>query len=888
MSTPRFTPDGLLPDRPPELLAPGGSLESIRAAAAAGADAVYFGLTTGWNARRRAANVEPSALGPLVAELHRRGMRAYLALNTLVFNDELGEAERAVRLAIESGVDALMVQDLGLARLIRAVSPDVPIHASTQMTLACAESIRAVEPLGIQRVVLPRELSLGEIAMLARSTRVELEVFVHGALCLSYGGQCLASAAIGGRSANRGQCAQPCRLPYSPRLEGCPAARLPAPYPLSPNDLAAWRLVPELLRAGVAALKIEGRLKSAEYVARATRLYRRAIDAAMAGRVFDPEPGELDELDVRFSRGTCEGWLPGRGQRAIITGESSAHRGVRLGVVRGVAADRVAVALERPVRRGDGLMFPAGDAPNPSTARGRKRGDSVGAPRDIGGKVYEVFVEGRSLPEAAAGQVAELSFRRSALELRRLRPGRAVYKTSDARGGSLGRLLGRDGWGGRRVAVDIVVEAAVGRPLRLTAQTTTGFRCELGTSQPLAAAEKHAIDESLLRTQLGRLGRTAYRLGRLELRATGRPMIPFSTLGALRREMVRRLDAQSARSPWTLRPAPAIDAFHRADATLGATAGNNRPLPAGHTCPDGSTTELGGPLAESAGRAAPPPVPSRRADSPARSCSSEAIRPVVLVRRFEQLEAALDCGIGRLIADLADVHSWRRAVGLARAAGAEIWLASPRVQKPGEREILRRLVAAEPDGLLARHLAAVEFCGRRGVSFVADASLPTANSLGLSFLLSRGAVRVTPAFELSVDQIVALAATLPPERLEVIVHEYPALFHTEYCFVRAISSASEPQGEGVQARQQAGDRGCRRACWSGRLRWLDRTGAEHPVARDAACRNTIFAAVPRRIIEAIPRLVAVGVRDVRIELSPDTPGDQVRAIVQPYLVRRVV
>ena len=209
----------------PELMAPAGDWDCAEAAVANGADAVYFGLQSGLNARARAVNFAPAELPGLMAFLRVRGVKGYLTLNTLVFSDELEEAERMVRLAVAAGVDAVLVQDLGLLRLIGRLCPELPLHASTQMTLSSAECIDEAASLGVRRVVLPRELSIAQIAAIRRQTSLELEAFVHGALCISYSGQCLASLAFGGRSGNRGQCAQPCRLPYEVICDGAAARR---------------------------------------------------------------------------------------------------------------------------------------------------------------------------------------------------------------------------------------------------------------------------------------------------------------------------------------------------------------------------------------------------------------------------------------------------------------------------------------------------------------------------------------------------------------------------------------------------------------------------------------------------------------------------------------
>ncbi len=238
------------PNPPPELLAPAGDFECVRAAVENGADAVYFGLNSGFNARARATNLGTDELPEVMTFLHQRGVRGYVTLNTLVFPSELAELEQTVRLVAAADVDAVLVQDLGAVRLIKAVCPELPIHASTQMTLSSAESIALVEALGVERVVLARELSIDEIAAIHGKTAMPLEVFVHGALCVAYSGQCMTSESLGGRSANRGQCAQACRLPYELICDGQDVDTGAMQYLLSPQDLAAYALVPELIAAG--------------------------------------------------------------------------------------------------------------------------------------------------------------------------------------------------------------------------------------------------------------------------------------------------------------------------------------------------------------------------------------------------------------------------------------------------------------------------------------------------------------------------------------------------------------------------------------------------------------------------------------------------------------
>src|SRR5260370_6263489 len=243
-----------------ELVGPAGDEESLRGAVAAGADAVYFGLRGGFNARARAGNFAAADLPRIFDFLHSKGVRGFVTFNTLVFDRELPVAEEALADIARAGADAIIVQDLGAARLARAVCPELPLHASTQMTISSAEGAAIAASLGVTRIVLPRELSIDEIRVLAQGTDLELECFVHGALCVSWSGQCLTSEALQARSANRGQCAQSCRLPYDLLVDGAQKTARgdeQLRYLLSPRDLAASDLIPELLAAGVSCFKLE-------------------------------------------------------------------------------------------------------------------------------------------------------------------------------------------------------------------------------------------------------------------------------------------------------------------------------------------------------------------------------------------------------------------------------------------------------------------------------------------------------------------------------------------------------------------------------------------------------------------------------------------------------
>src|SRR5262245_3328020 len=333
----------------PEVLAPAGDMECARAAVACGADAVYFGLSK-FNARARADNFTVESLPEFLSFLHVHGVRGYVAFNTLVFSDELDEAARILERVIDARPDALILQDFGIARLARAISPDIELHASTQTTTTCAEAMPALEELGFSRVILARELTLKDIRKIAAETRMPLEVFVHGALCVAYSGQCLTSEALGGRSANRGACAQACRLPYDLIVDGKTFDLGERKYLLSPQDLAAFDIVPELIDPGVRSFKNGGSLKTPEYVAATTRAYRKAVDEAWAGRPATWSRDEVLELQQVFSRGLSHGFLGGIDHQVLVPALSPKKRGPFLGRVNSIRAGRVGLTLENPLR----------------------------------------------------------------------------------------------------------------------------------------------------------------------------------------------------------------------------------------------------------------------------------------------------------------------------------------------------------------------------------------------------------------------------------------------------------------------------------------------------------------------------------------------------------
>jgi putative protease len=498
--------------RTPELLAPAGDWECARAAVENGADAIYFGLER-FNARMRAHNFTEADLPRLMEFLHRRGVKGYVTFNTLVFADEMAEAENYLRSIISAGVDAAIVQDIGICRLIRALSPDFPIHASTQMTITSAAGVEFARELGCSLVVLARECSLKEINAIQQSvaTQLPLEVFVHGALCVAYSGQCLTSEALGGRSANRGECAQACRMPYELLSDGRLVPLGDRRYLLSPQDLAGLELLPDLVRAGVASLKIEGRLKSPEYVANITRVYRQALDGAAAA------VDSRYDLEMAFSRGLHTGWFKGINNQELVHARFGKKRGVYLGEVKRLESDRVVLDLKGPLKPGDGIVFDAGHPDQ----------------EEEGGRVYEIR---QRKGEAIVG------FGRGDINFKRVHVGDKVWKTSDP---ELDRRL-RQSFSGtqphfqRPIAIEVHGHAEA--PLTIIARDEMGNVAQAVSTMPLARAQKQPLTRQRLREQFGRLGGTPFRLAELKTLLEGDLIVPVSELNRLRREVVAELE----------------------------------------------------------------------------------------------------------------------------------------------------------------------------------------------------------------------------------------------------------------------------------------------------------------------------------------------------------
>ncbi len=830
---------------PPELLAPAGNWECARAAVENGADAIYFGLDR-FNARMRAENFTAADLPELMAWLHQRGVKGYVTMNTLVFPQELAAAEQYLRSVIGAGVDAAIVQDVGICRLIRQLSPDFPIHASTQMTITSAAGVAFAQALGCQLVVLARETSLQDIDRITAQTAalnvsLPLEVFVHGALCVAYSGQCLTSEALGGRSANRGECAQACRMTYELIADGQTVDLGDRQYLLSPQDLSGLPVLTEIIASGVTCLKIEGRLKAPEYVANVTQVYRAAIDRAMtqinaprstehqslelSGRELsdrDLSGRELYNLEMAFSRGLYTGWFEGIDNQALVHARFGKKRGVYLGRVIKIAGYQVTILAQAPVKPGDGIVFDCGHPEQ----------------REQGGRIYTV---------TQRGQEVTLTFGKGAIEFSQIHTGDRIWKTSDPElDKQIRQSYEQENHFTR--SIDLEIHGAAGELLVVIATDRQGRIVQVESVMPLVAAHSKPLTTDRLREQLGRLGHTPFHLDRLSNHLRDECLVPVSELNRLRREFVDRLLAARSRPQrWQLQ------------------------------------SELTYP------QLLPQPLsPQPLSPQQDQATATESNRPdpqlIVLVRSLTQLEtvlgtntdptsAAANCfsaGIKTIYCEFEDPRRYRQAVELVRrsVADVEIWVVPPRITKPSEQWILQQVRQSQADGYLVRNYDHLQFFADQRC--IGDFSLNVANGITASYFKQHYPLeRLTASYDLNINQLDDLLQSTPPDWFDITIHQHMPMFHMEHCVFCAFLSTGTDFTN------------CGRPCETHAVKLRDRVGTEHILQADAGCRNTVFNGKAQTGAEHIQRLINLGARHFRLDFLNESPI-AIRRTIQYY------
>ncbi|MEZ6141357.1 MAG: DUF3656 domain-containing protein [Zavarzinella sp.] len=708
-----------------ELLAPAGNWDALRAACANGANAVYFGLDR-FNARHRATNFSLEELPSVMAFLHQRNVLGFVTLNTLIFSDELEDVLEYAQQLHENHVDAVIVQDVGLAWLLAVTFPNLHVHASTQMTLSERRGVQFVhQHLGIRRVVLARELSISEISKISQDApEVPTEVFIHGALCVAYSGQCLTSEALGGRSANRGQCAQACRLPYDMLVDGEVRDLGDRAYLLSPQDLAGYDQVAELIQAGVISFKIEGRLKSAEYVAATTSTYRSAIDHACRDEKFQLSPAAKHDLDLTFSRGFTPGFLHGPKHQELVAGQFPKSRGAFVGTTIRKSQRGIVVQLKNDensfLKPGAGIVFDLGKPQE------KEPGGYIQNIRKLGENTVEITIESPHFDPKTVPLGAK------------------VWQTADPE--VRNRLLStfQQDIPYYRLPLDFHLHGRLAGELTLTA-TTPDATASCMWVGPLEPARNQPTTQEMIVQQLSRLGDTPYQLGACTTDLPEQVMVPKSVLNQLRREV--------------------IDKIQKSSQTIA-----NKEV----TKPDSLLKEKRSEIFQNLGNKIP----------------SESSYLCVHVRTLEQLQAVVDHQPATVYCDFEDVRQYREAVSIARGAKVPIGLATLRIIKPGEEGLLKTIAQLEPDYVLIRNLAGLSYYREHTphLALVGDFSLNIANEMTAAFFMQHGLTRIVPSYDMNWEQFAAMAKRCPPEWLEPVIHQHMPMFHMEHCVFAAFLS----------------------------------------------------------------------------------------------------
>ncbi len=708
--------------RIPELLAPAGSLDAVRAAVANGADAVYLGASR-FNARDDGAQLSIDELSKACAIAHQRGARIYLTFNVLLKTHELHDAMRYLGECVDAGIDAAIVQDLGAVRLIQRTYPTLEVHGSTQMTVHDPAGARVMHDLGVERIVLARENTLADIRAIRDAVpAIGLETFVHGALCISYSGQCFMSGMISERSANRGSCAQSCRKDYV-LTDSTSGDELDRGYLISARDLAAHDHLASIAEAGVGCLKIEGRKKKPEYVATVTRSYRAWLDRIREGEYSPPPNVEVEPLVQIFSRGNTGGMYGGRAGREYITRTQPDNRGVALGVVIAREGLELTVDVRAPIADGDGLGF---EAP--------VDGSSAGIGCTVS-NVRTMYVRQGMHRQVFTARV-------------RVDAGWRVVRTSDATLLSDARatfqhVMVPDRTG--LVRLDVRAFGQPGAPLKLVVSDGT-HTITVRSEIPLAAASKRALDVAQLREQLGRLGETPFVLGDLGTDGLADGcFLPVSALNRLRQDAVAQLlerrewDTTSLSADRDVLVHSAIATLERAD-TSDSTGATFRLVASVYTLDD------------------------------ARAAADAGATEVVL-----------DVFLRHPAPPVTRVLALREEL---TARGVLLRLRTPTIVRPDDRKRMNKwLDLGLP--LLTGHLGLLAELSASGRDVVGDYALNVFNPHTADILLSLGASRLTASVELTVDEIGALIAPWRGASFDVFVWGRPEGMTIEHCVLSA-------------------------------------------------------------------------------------------------------
>lgn len=503
-----------------ELLSPVGNMDCMRAAVQNGADAVYFG--SGFSARAFASNFDGDNLKCAIEYAKLRGVQTHLTLNTLIKNDEFENAFSVAKMAYNYGIDAIIVQDLGLANLLINSFPNIAIHASTQLTAHNLDGVLSLQDMGFRRVVLSRELTLEEIEYITKNSNVEIETFIHGALCISYSGQCLFSSMVGGRSGNRGKCAQPCRLPFS--LIDEKSSKLDSGYLLSTRDLCGLDFIPNLIKTGVTSLKIEGRMKSPEYVATVTRIYRKYIDLAYSNEPYVVEDSDRKLLALAFNRGGfSNGHLSKDYNKNLVFKEKQNNCGLFLGTIEKYNAKKGLITFK--------------------CAENLHIGDSIATQNEQGSyKISELMLKNTNIKESKCGDVVTIGRMKG-----NIKPGDKLYKISDSIITSEIRSTFSENSENRKVKLICNSKFALNKPIELNIKSNSNIdvykdlNINITSSKCPEQAKNSGLSKENIVKQFSKTNNTPYEFCEFNIELEDNLFLPNSVLNELKREALSKV-----------------------------------------------------------------------------------------------------------------------------------------------------------------------------------------------------------------------------------------------------------------------------------------------------------------------------------------------------------
>lgn len=815
----------------PELLAPAGGMEALKAAVENGADAVYIGARA-FSARGYASNFSEEELEQAIDYAHLRGVKIYVTVNTLLKEGEVESALILLSRLREMGADAIIIQDPGLIALSRKYLPDLPLHASTQMTLHNSEGVAFAKELGIERVVLSRETSLEEIRKIKEKSDMEIEVFVHGALCISYSGQCLLSSLIGGRSGNRGYCAQPCRKKYRLYCAG-KQVKTGDSYLLSPRDLNTASGLGALIEAGIESFKIEGRMKRPEYVAGVVRIYRRLIDRYLKNpaRYFVSEE-EQEILTQLFNRGFTPGYFFENPRGKLMSRENPHNRGIPAGKV--VSYDRrtkrIRVKLSSTLRPGDGIMVENAET----------------RPEDKGKIISSMYTEKGPVYSAGKGEVVEIPFDSRASS------GSTVYRTHDKKLMDSLKKESESGTLKPKIPVSLTSILASGKPARLEIKDSDSNVVAVESEYLVEKAEKLPTSKARIEKQLIKLGNTLFEAAELNVSVEGEIFIPVGQLNELRKKAVLQLENLRI-SKWKRKPLESLQ------------------LPVYGEKKAEGTKEIEETKAQ---KLAKKPLLSVSVYSP------EGLEGAIaggadcvyfgegLFRKPKATEGENPSDKEGFSGGKPD-SIFENAVMKSRAAGRKIYFNTPKIVKDSGMEQVEELFSrAEKfgaDGVLVSNLGTFNLAKEKKVPCIADSPLNIYNGYTFALFLQNGAEMAVLSPELTLEELkrVAVYGTA-----ECIVHGRPELMESEHCLVGGLLG-------------KAGSK-CSAPCASGNFTLVDEKKYEFPLLMDYQCRTHLLNSRSLCMLEYIPLLVESGVASLKIETLGMDSAEEIRRVTAEY------